>query len=218
MSRTITVKGTGRISLKPDLTVVTMTLTSLNKDYDKSMAEAADRLSQLRAALVAIGFSGEDLKTTNFNVNTEYESQPDKNGRYRSVFKGYACRHGLKLEFGFDTKRLSAVLSAVAGCIAEPELNIRFTVKDREAAADELLRSAAGNARHKAEVLAAASGVRLTQLLAVNYDWADVNMYSRTEYAMDRKCMAMPAGGVDMSFTPEDVDLSDSAAFIWEIE
>ena len=39
--------------------------------------------------------------------------------------------HGLKLEFDFDSQRLSKVLGAIAVCIAEPELNVQFTVKDK---------------------------------------------------------------------------------------
>ena len=113
MEKTITVKGTGNISVQPDLTIVCITLKSFDKDYEKAMQYASEKLSALQNALSSIGFDKDDLKTTNFNVNTEYESIRDKSGNYKSVFEGYSCVQGLKLEFDFDTKVLSKVLSAI---------------------------------------------------------------------------------------------------------
>lgn len=217
MNRIITVKGTGKVSLAPDLIVVSMTLKTVDMEYDKSVQMASEHLQKLREALTGIGFAEDDLKTTNFNVCAEHESRRDEKGNYKSVFVGYACIHGLKLEFDFDNKRLSAVLTAVSDCIAEPDLNIRFTVRDKDAASDLLLKNAAENARHKAEILAAASGVALGKLVSVHYNWGELDTYSRTGVAMDRKCMAM-GNGVDMSITPENIDLSDTAAFVWEIK
>lgn len=217
MNRIITVKGTGKVSLVPDLTVVSMTLKTVDMEYEKSMQLAADRLEKLRGALVGIGFAEKDLKTTSFNVCTEHESRRDENGNYKTVFTGYACIHGLRVEFDFDNARLAGVLTAVSACIAEPDLNIRFTVRDKDAASDLLLQDAAANARRKAEILAAASGVTLGKLVSIHYNWGDLDAYSRTDVAMDRKCMAM-GNGVNMSITPENIDLSDTAAFVWEIK
>ena len=217
MNRVITVKGTGRISLKPDTTVVSMTLKTVDPDYDQSMAQSAELLRQLRESISRIGFEAEELKTTSFHVCTEHESVCDQNGNYRNVFVGYACIHGLQLEFDFDTDLLSRVLSAVSMCLADPELNIQFTVKDKEHANDELLQSAAVNAKHKAEILAAASGVTLGQLVSIDYSWGERNVYSRTEYVMEAKCMAPPCGA-GMDFHPENIDLQDSATFVWEIQ
>lgn len=217
MNRTITVTGTGRVSLKADTTVVSMTLKTADPDYDISMTQSTELLSQLRKAISGIGFKEEELKTISFNVCAEYESVCDQNGNYRSVFVGYACIHGLQLEFDFDTERLSKVLHAISLCVADPELNIRFTVKDKDQANDKLLQSAAASAKHKAEILAAASGVSLGQLISVDYSWGEHPVYSHTEYVMEAKHVAPPCGA-SIDFCPEDIDLQDSATFIWEIQ
>ncbi len=216
MNRTITVRGTGHITLKPDQIVITLTLRSLKKNYEQAMDLSSKMLSLLKQSLSEIGFGESDLKTARFNVRTEHESICDKNGNYRTVFKGYVCEHDLKLEFDFDSKRLAQVLSAVSGCLADPELSIRFTVKDQNAAADALLQSAAENARHKAQILAASSGVKLGQIVTIDYNWGELNIFSQTDFAMEKRCMSMNAGSIDMN--PEDIELSDSAAFVWEIE
>ena len=222
MERTITVRGTGKLSLAPDLITVTLTVHKKDKVYETAMTESARLQDELRSAIAAIGFSREDLKTVSFDVRTEYESMRDQNGQYRQVFAGYVCEHQLKLEFDFDTQRLSEVLTDVSRCVAEPELYISFSIQDKEKASDELLASAAKNARAKAELLAEASGVELGVLLSVVYDWMDISFVSPTRYTngmtkmrggTEAECCSM-----DMGITPENVSLSDSATFIWEIE
>lgn len=66
MSRSITVKGIGKLSLKPDQTVISLTLRSFDKIYDKAMDDAADHLDRLRAVLVGVGFAKDDLKNSRF--------------------------------------------------------------------------------------------------------------------------------------------------------
>ncbi|MCQ2479102.1 MAG: SIMPL domain-containing protein [Clostridia bacterium] len=217
MHKLITVKGTGKISLSPDTTEVTMTLKTLDKIYEKSMSQSAEILESLKSALVAIGFDEKALKTTNFNVFSEYDSVQDENGMYQRVFKGYSCVHMLKLEFDFDTDKLSQTLTAISNCIAEPELNIQFTVKDKDSATDEILKNAATNARHKAEILAATSKVKLGKLVSIDYNWGDVNFYSNTTYGMERKCM-MAADNAGMSINPDNIEISDDVTFVWEID
>lgn len=47
MNRTITIKGIGKLSLKPDQTVVSLMLKTVHADYDKAMDEAAKHLEHL---------------------------------------------------------------------------------------------------------------------------------------------------------------------------
>ena len=129
---------------------------------------------------------------------------------------------GLLLRFAFDMERLAKALSAIAACEAKPQFSIAFTVEDTQAVKDELLRSVTANAKHKAEVLCEASGVKLGRLLSVEYDWRERNLYSATEYnAMDGRAggagmlRTMSAKAVDIE--PEDIKIKDSAGFVWEI-
>lgn len=218
MEKTITVKGTGRISVQPDLTIVSLTLKSIDTDYEKAMQNAAEKLSALQSALNDIGFAKEDLKTANFSVKTEHKSVRNRFGDYESVFNGYSCVQRLKLEFDFDTKMLSKVLSAIATCISEPQLNVEFSVKDKTAVNDALLESAAINAKKKAEILAKASGVVLGELIRIDYNWSEIDIYSGTGCEMEDdlvRCFSKP---MEVDITPEDLEVSDSATFVWAIK
>lgn len=216
MQRTITVKGTGTAKAAPDLIRIVLSLESKDFDYGFTMRFAERKIESLKDALASVGFDRKDLKTLNFDVRTDYSSEKDSNGNYKRVFNGYICSHRLKLEFDFDTKQLANTLNAIATCVVDPELSIVFTVKDPSAISADLLRSATTNAREKAEILCAASNVKLGDLLTINYNWGELDIVSHTDFDMPMKCAAM-SPGCDIDIEPDDISLSDTATFIWEI-
>jgi len=219
MERTITVKGVGSISAKPDFIVLTLSIEEKDKSYEKAMGEASRKIDLLESAVQCIGFEKGALKTISFNVSTQYESVKDRDGAYQRVFTGYRCFHRLKLSFDFDSKRLATVLTTIASSSASPELSISFTVKDPVKVSEELLASAADNARKKAEILSRAAGVNLGQLLRIDYNWEELNITSPTRYVFEDCMKSMMAKNSHApEIEPDDIDLHDTAAFIWEIE
>ena len=220
MMKTITVKGVGNISAKPDYITISMTVESMDRDYEKAMDGAARRIENLKAAAVSVGYEKEALKTTSFNVETRYENVKDRQGNYKREFAGYACVYRLKLAFDFDSKQLAKVISAISGSEANPELSIAFTVKNPAKVSEELLISAAQNARAKAEILCKASGAELGQLISIDYNWGEVNIISRTSYEMEDCLMPLAAMGkcCTPEIEPDDIDVSDTVAFTWEIK
>lgn len=214
--RTITVKGIGAVSVKPDLIVLGLSMETAEYEYDAAMKAAAEKIDFLNKALEAAGFEKKSAKTADFRVRADYDRLNDGKGNYTSVFMGYKCRHELKIEFDFDTKRLAKALSEISKCIAKPEISIDFTVKDSSAVSGELLKAAAKNAREKAEILCAASGAKLGELLSIDYNWGELHLYSATDYDVEGKCM-MPGAADDMDIEPEEIKARDTATFAWEI-
>ena len=196
--------------------MITLTLSAENRDYSAAMEKASEQIDDLRSRIVGAGFDGTSLKTVSFNVQTEYDSIQDEKGRYTNVFRGYRCIHSLRLEFELDLDRLNSALAAASAGDSAPELSVSFTVKDPEAVNSEVLKNAAANARTKAEVLCAASGVKLGTLLNIEYNWGDRPYTSPTRYELN-DCAPKLAMARGVSFEPEDITVSDSAAFIWEI-
>ena len=216
--KTVSIKGIGKVSVKPDLIVITMRMESEDKEYDKATELAAEKIELLSNALAKVGFEKTAIKTTNFNVRTQYESVKDKNGSYKNVFKGYVCNHDIKVEFDIDTKKLAKVLSAVSVCLAKPEFSIAFTVKDSSAVSAELLKSAAQNAKEKAEILCAGCGVKLGELQSINYGWGEPDVRSDTDYRVDGRCMLKAESCLsNIDIQPEDIKVNDAATFVWEI-
>jgi uncharacterized protein YggE len=214
MERTITVKGVGSASTKPDQVQITLNLNATNLVYQKAMDMAAIQLDYITAGLAPCGILKEDVKTTRFGVDAEYEQQKDSHGNYKRVFTGYQCEHCLMISFDFDMKVLAQVLNALASCEAHPELSIRFTVKDQNALKNDVLAAAATDAKAKAEILAKASGVKLGDLQHIDYSWGEISLYSDTEYSAPTGVMACERS---IDIEPDDVKLNDSVTFVWAI-
>lgn len=214
--RTITVKGIGAVSVKPDLIVLRLSMETAEYEYDAAMKAAAEKIDFLNKALEAAWFEKKSAKTADFRVRADYDRRNDGKGNYTSVFMGYKCWHELKIEFDFDTKRLAKALSEISKCIAKPEISIDFTVKDSSAVSGELLKAAVKNAREKAEILCAASGAKLGELLSIDYNWGELHLYSATDYDVEGKCMMLGAAD-DMDIEPEEIKARDTATFAWEI-
>ncbi|MBQ9229278.1 MAG: SIMPL domain-containing protein [Eubacterium sp.] len=223
MDRKITVKGIGHITAKPDYVIIHLTVEEINKKYEKAVEEAAKRINALTAAISKIGFNAEDLKTVDYSIQSNVEYKPNRKGIGEYIKNGFRCTNRLKLAFDFDSDKLSKTVNAITSCVADPRMNITFTVKDEEAVKDELLKSAGANARRRAEILCEAAGGKLGALVTVNYNWNELSILSPTRFdtrddtlQLD-EILAAPTMA-PQSFQPDDVDLSDNAVFVWEID
>lgn len=214
--RTITVTGTGRISTAPDIIIINMTVTAQAPDYEETMEKASERLDALHIALKGVGVAKDDIKTVSFNVNTEYQHEHTPDGKYERRFIGYTCTHQLIVEFELNMDRLSNIIAAISGCRCAPEFSVQFGVKDEERVKEELLRSAAANAAEKAGILTAASGVRLGELVSIDYSMNGVSLRSPTNFAMPLMADRAVAKSA-ISITPEDITASEKVTFVWEI-
>lgn len=221
--KTVRVTGKGRLKLKPDMTRVTMTLEGTFAEYKESLRRSSQDTEHLKDLLALFGFQRSDLKTLNFSIDTEYERYRDKNNDYRERFIGYKYHHVMKVEFESDNERLGKVLYALANSPLKPEFRLSYTVKDPEAAKNELLGKAVSDAKEKAAVLAAAAGVKLKSIQSIDYSWGqiDFEVSPMTRSLMAEDCLAAPmtaGGSYNMDIEPDDIDVSDTVTVLWEIE
>ena len=205
--RTITVKGTGNVSARPDYIILSLNIETLSKTYDRAMSEATERIERLQGAAVCVGYHKEDLKTTSFDVQTRYENVKDRQGNYKREFVGYACSYRLKLAFDFDSKQLAKIISAIADCGAKPELSIAFTVRNPSAVSEKLLISATENARAKAEILCKASGSTLGQLLNINRLNLRCSALAHRHERLNAVFNIVACSGKNIEFAPVVVDV-----------
>ena len=219
--RTIRVTGKGQIKVRPDMTRITLSLEGTYPEYGEALRRSSQDTEQLKDLLTGFGFERSDLKTLNFHVDTEYESYKD-HGTYKQRLVGYKYHHTMKVEFESDNERLGKVLYAIAHCQVRPEFRLSYTVKDPEAAKNELLGKAVTDARVKADVLTQAAGVTLKDIQSIDYSWGQINFEVQP---MNRMLMAEEccdsaineAGSYDMDIEPEDIEVSDTVTVVWEI-
>ena len=53
-------------------------------------------------------------------------------------------------------------------------------------------------------------------LIAIDYNWGELDIYSRTRYDCCEDSMPLMAKSIDID--PDDIDVSDTATFVWEIK
>ena len=52
----------------------------------------------------------------------------------------------------------------------------------------------------------------------IDYNWGELHLYSPTRYEMEADClMKISAAPTAMDIEPDDIDVSDSVTFVWEI-
>ncbi len=218
MPRTITVRGTGKISAKPDEISVSLTVETKDPDYAAAMEKADREAEAISDAVREAGIEEDALRMADFNVRADYEGVHDEHGNWTNVFRGYAVVRTYALRFPLDTDRLSALLGGIGASEANPQLAVSFVLSDPEKAKRDALEASVRDAREKAELLARASGCELSTLLSAEYSVAHRDPVSETAFACDTAAMPMMAkGAFRMNAAPKDVEVTDSAVFTWEI-
>lgn len=219
--RTVRVTGRGQMKIKPDMTRLTIKLEGQYEDYGETLHHSALDTDQMKDILSAFGFERTDLKTLYFVVDTEYESYKE-NDVYKRRFVGYKFKHTMKVEFENDNERLGKVLFALANCPLESEFKISYTVKDPQAAKNELLSKAVADAKEKADVLASAAGVTLKNIQSIDYSWGEIDFeVSPVSRAIideeDCPMILSNVEGYDLDIEPDDINASDTVTVIWKI-
>lgn len=218
MERTIKVNGSAKLSVKPDIIVVFATVRTCDMEYAKAISDVNSKIEKLRKSLVKIGFEKDMLQTTDFNVQSRYDNEKTADGSYKRVFAGFNVTHSLKLEFAFDTDKLSQVVSVITNSKTETEFSIAFSIKDEQIYKKQVIAQAVKDATEKATIIAEAAGVQLKEIVAVNYDVADINIYSPTRYcANDGMARAVALSASHTDIVPEDVQIKDTVSVVWNI-
>lgn len=210
----IAVKGIGRLSVKPDQIQLTLKIKAENKDYNLMMDEANEKLESLTASLTSSGFTTEDLKTGAVSIDSRYEHVRKDDGAQTREFVGYTYSQAINVKFPMDMDLLSKAVSSISCSNVSPELSISFTLADGDALRDKLLKMAAEDARHKAEVISKASGTTLGSVKEISYDIEGCKIQAPTQAHVLRSCSSEAM----VNMTPEEIIVEESVFFVWGLK
>lgn len=222
MDRTIQVIGKSKLSVRPDVTRLILSLEGLEKEYDAVLKLSSKDTETLKGVFEKFGFERKDLKTRYFNVDTHYESYQAKDKSWKQRFKGYRYSHKIVVEFPSDNEKLGKILYALGHCEISPEIKIEDTVSNPEAAKNELLAKAVADSKAKAVVLAEAGGVTLGEIVTIDYSFNDIGILSKMSRTWKNESVFFSAANsavekLDINIEPEDIELSDSVKVVWKI-
>ena len=75
------------------------------------------------------------------------------------------------------------------------------------------------DSREKARVLTEAAGVKLGDIITIDYSWGEITFLAepmaRSMSLAEECCMA--GGSYDIDIEPDDIDVSDTVTVVWQI-
>lgn len=219
MERTIRVTGKGKLAVKPDLIELTLSIKDIKKEYDELLKRSSSATNEVKELLEKIGFERKNIKTKSFDINIEYDNYRDKNDKWVEEFKGYSFIHKMKIEFEANNKMLGCVLYTLSKSTSYPSFSISYTVSNPEKYKNKLLENAINNSKEKAIVLANASGVKLGNILSIDYSWSELRISSSP---FEKKKWFFEEDNDESDYVIDveidDIDVTDTVTVIWDIE
>jgi len=159
----ISVSGTGRVYLIPDIAYVYVGVRSQAEDVADALSQNNAQATAISSTLMEKGVAAEDIQTTAFNVYPQQQYSPEG----MPMETVYVVENTVFIKVR-DLQALGTLLDAVVRAGANTINGISFDVEDRMAAEKEARQLAIEDAKSKAVELAGLAGVELGQLYGVN--------------------------------------------------
>ena len=160
---TITVTGTGRVSVRPDVADLRLGVAFTEATVEAARAAGGRALNEVLARLRALGIEDRDLQTSIVSVNPQYdysrEGSPPR-------LVGYAITNLVAVV----VRRIDTVGEAIDAALTAGATSVdrlTFRVDDPTAAEAEARALAVADARAKADTLATAAGVSIAGVAAM---------------------------------------------------
>lgn len=160
----LTVTAEGQSSAQPDLATISLGVSVQAETAAAAMSENATRQQAVIDKLKAEGIEPRDIQTSGLSLSpVQNYSQDGK----PPVITGYMAQNMVTLRVR-DLSRLGPVLDMLVEAGANEINGISFTREDTTEAEDAARTNAVAAARHKAEVMAEAAGMKLGRLIALS--------------------------------------------------
>jgi uncharacterized protein YggE len=179
--KSVTVSASGEIDATADQAVVRVAVTATGNDSNAVREELTEGAESLRAALEEYGLASDDIRTVYYDISQERERTPEgtKMGDYRGT-------HAFELTVN-DTDAAGEVIDVAVENGADQVMGVSFTLSEekRESVYNEALTEAMENAESRADTLAAAGDISITEVHTIVS--ADTN---HRPYAVERAAMS----------------------------
>ncbi len=178
---TISVNGTGKVAVTPDMAVINLGVEAINPDPARAISDNNERMNAVLEAIKALGVEAKDIQTTNFSM--WIENIYDINGRSTGETRYHVINQvSVKVR---DIAKTGAVLTAALNAGANSVNGISFTVADQSAFIETARAAAVANAKAKAEQLAKGLGVSVGKVRTITeYSYTPVYTEAKADRAL----------------------------------
>lgn len=207
---TLTVTGEGTARATPDMASFSTGVVSEAKTAREALDANTRSVAALIEAIKAAGIEPRDIATSGFSVQPQY-TQPKKDSGEAPHIAGYEVRNAVTVRVR-KLDSLGDLLDRMVTTGANQIGGISFDIADPAALQEAARVAAVKDARHQAEVIAEAGGLRLVRVLAISSEGAAPRPMMRI--------MALPASPKLDSVPIEagESEISSNITITYEIE
>ena len=165
--RTLSVNGTGQVSIAPDIAYITIGVHTQNADAATAVDENSAQTDTLIAALVDFGVAENDIQTTNFNIYSYEDFEKPLNPETQRPPLTYSVDNSVFVIVR-DLAGLGDLLSTAVDAGANNIWGIQFDLSDKSEALSQAREAAVASARAQAEELAGLAEVELGEIISIS--------------------------------------------------
>ena len=163
--RTISISGHGEVRAVPDVASISIGVTTQGSTAREALDGNSKAMKALLDTLKQAGIDARDMATSNFSVGPRLD-YGNNNGQPPKVV-GYDVNNMVTVTVR-KIDDLGGLLDVAVSTGSNTINGISFSVTKPDAMLDEARKAAVADARHKAEIYAAAGGFRLGDIITVS--------------------------------------------------
>ncbi len=161
---TISVSGTGTVTLKPDVADLHLGVLVSRTTVKAARADAASAMTKVLAAIKALGIDDKDIQTSNVSLQPTYDYS---NGTNPPRITGFQMSNSVTVTVRDLDKLGDAIDNGLAAGATSLD-GVTFRVSDEAAAESQARQAAMAEARSKADTLATAAGISIAGVASIS--------------------------------------------------
>ncbi|WP_454060980.1 SIMPL domain-containing protein [Candidatus Nitrospira salsa] len=216
---TLAVSEEGTVQTEPDQAVISLSVETAGEVLEEVQDANRKRMKRVMDRLQKLGIIQERMQTSSLSITPHYpprsrrQSNPSPMPEIPKII-GYTVMNTLTLEV-WDLAIVGRVVDSALQAGANRFSHITWALRDERPSKLKALKLAARNAREKAQALAQALNVQLTQLLAVT-EGGPSSLPRRMTRGRAMMSMATDNAG-STPVTPGELTIHASVTLVYEI-
>ena len=162
--QTITVAGSGSVTVVPDVADVNLGVIAQAKDAATAMTEDSQHMAAVVAALEQAGLAAQDIRTSGLSLSPQYRNGP---GAGSGVITGFRAANTVEVTV-HQASTVGAVIDSALQAGANTIEGIDFVVSNPAAARAQAYGQAVADAKASALAIASAAGLQITGVQSIS--------------------------------------------------
>ena len=158
----ISVNGTGETQISADTAIISLGVSARDKDVLQAQQKVNTAIASIRKALIEQGVKEENINTDYINIYAIYDYSGD-----REQVMAYSADSTLAIKIT-DIDTVGALIDVSFAAGANTLNGITFSASNTDDAEAESLKKAVSDAKAKAEILAEATGLKITGIEVIS--------------------------------------------------